>query len=62
MRILLVEDDRMIGEAVECALKEAKYAVDWVQDGASAVNASDVHDYDLILLDQACPDYMVSRY
>ena len=40
MRILLVEDDRMIGEAVECALKEANYAVDWVRDGTAAVSAS----------------------
>lgn len=55
MRILLVEDDRMIGDAVECALKEAKYAVDWVQDGASAVSAAEIHDYDLILLDLGLP-------
>jgi len=55
MRILLVEDDRMIGEAVECALKEANYAVDWVRDGTAAVSASEVHDYDLILLDLGLP-------
>ncbi|TBR14751.1 MAG: DNA-binding response regulator, partial [Rugosibacter sp.] len=31
MRILLIEDDRMIGEAVSVALHDAAYAVDWVQ-------------------------------
>ena len=36
MRILLVEDDLMIGEAVSVALKDAAYAVDWVKDGATA--------------------------
>jgi two-component system OmpR family response regulator len=35
MRILLVEDDPMIGAAVEQALKDAAYAVDWVTDGAT---------------------------
>jgi two-component system OmpR family response regulator len=36
-------------------MKEAKYAVDWVQDGASAVSAAEIHDYDLILLDLGLP-------
>ncbi len=35
MRILLVEDDPMIGEAISVALKDAAYAVDWVRDGAA---------------------------
>jgi len=38
MRVLLVEDDRMIGDAVQQALKDAAYAVDWVRDGQSAIN------------------------
>jgi two-component system OmpR family response regulator len=33
MRVLLVEDDRMIGAAVQQGLKDAAYAVDWVTDG-----------------------------
>ena len=40
MRILLVEDDRMIGEAVQAALREAAYAVDWVRDGQTALDAT----------------------
>ena len=39
MRILLVEDDPMIGEAVNQALKDATYAVDWVRNGQTALDA-----------------------
>jgi two-component system OmpR family response regulator len=39
MRVLLVEDDRMIGAAVAEALKDAAYATDWVQDGELAMEA-----------------------
>ena len=39
MRILLVEDDPMIGEAVHAALKDASYATDWVTDGVRALTA-----------------------
>ena len=39
MRVLLVEDDPMIGSAVQAALKDASYAADWVKDGSAAANA-----------------------
>jgi two-component system OmpR family response regulator len=39
MRVLIVEDDPMIGEAVEVALKNASYAPDWVKDGPTALDA-----------------------
>ena len=55
MRVLLVEDDAMIGEAVQGALKDASYAVDWVRDGASALSTVDIQHYDLILLDLGLP-------
>lgn len=55
MRVLLVEDDRLIGKAVEQALRDAAYAVDWVQDGASAVAAAGSEEYSLILLDLGLP-------
>ncbi len=55
MRILLVEDDRMIGEVVEQSLAEQSYAVDWVRDGSSALTALQVHNYDLVLLDLGLP-------
>ena len=55
MRALLAEDDRMIGEAVVNALKDASYAVDWVRDGEAACDALDSHDYDVVLLDLGLP-------
>lgn len=55
MRVLLVEDDHMIGEAVGQALKDASYAVDWVRDGAAASAAFDSQDYGVILLDLGLP-------
>jgi two-component system OmpR family response regulator len=55
MRVLLVEDDRMIGAAVAQALKDAAYAVDWVTDGEGAISAAEVEPYDLVLLDLGVP-------
>src|ERR1700737_5370688 len=55
MRILLVEDDRMIGAAVTQALKDAAYAVDWVMDGQTASDAAEAKAYDLALLDLSLP-------
>ena len=55
MRILLVEDDRMIGQGIVNALKDAAYAVDWVTDGATAVESTAAETYDLILLDLGLP-------
>lgn len=55
MRILLVEDDTMIADAVEQALKDAAYAVDRVADGASAIGAFAGQRYDLVLLDLGLP-------
>jgi two-component system OmpR family response regulator len=55
MRVLLVEDDRMIGEAVLQALQEARYAVDWVRDGDAALLALRANEYGLLLLDLGLP-------
>ena len=55
MRVLLVEDDRMIGEAVEAALVDAAYATDWVRDGQSAIEAVAAQTYDIVLLDLGLP-------
>jgi two-component system OmpR family response regulator len=55
MRVLLIEDDRMVGAAVEQALKDAAYAVDWVTDGESAIEAAEVEAYDVALLDLGLP-------
>ena len=55
MRILLVEDDRMLGGAMEVALRDAAYALDWVTDGQAAVEAAETEVYDLALLDLGLP-------
>ena len=55
MRILLVEDDPMIGEAVVTALKDAAYAVDWVRDGVSATHTLALGTHEAVLLDLGLP-------
>ncbi|HSO07161.1 MAG TPA: response regulator [Pelomicrobium sp.] len=55
MRLLLVEDDVMVGEAVRKGLKLDGFTVDWVRDGIQAETALADHAYDLLLLDLGLP-------
>jgi DNA-binding response OmpR family regulator len=55
MRLLLVEDDAMVGEAVRKGLRLDGLTVDWVRDGIQAEAALADHDYDLLLLDLGLP-------
>jgi DNA-binding response OmpR family regulator len=55
MRILLVEDDPMIGEGVRAALRQEGYAVDWVRDGRVADTVLTTEHVDLLLLDLGLP-------
>ncbi|WP_373991741.1 response regulator [Duganella sp. BuS-21] len=55
MRLLLVEDDPMIGESIEDGLHGESYAVDWVRDGHAAELALTTISYDLLLLDLGLP-------
>jgi len=55
MRLLLVEDDPMIGEAVRDLLRAERYAVDWATDGDMADAALATQAYDLVLLDLGLP-------
>ena len=55
MRLLLVEDDHMIGEAVLDILRAESYAVDWVKDGGQADTALLTQNYNLVLLDLGLP-------
>ena len=55
MRLLVVEDDPMIGLAVANGLREGGYTVDWVQDGHAAELALGHSLYDLVLLDLGLP-------
>lgn len=55
MRLLLVEDDTMIGDSVLDLLRAEHYAVDWVKDGEMADTALRAQTYDLVLLDLGLP-------
>jgi DNA-binding response OmpR family regulator len=55
VRILLVEDDPMIGESVVDGLKAEGYAVDWVRDGKEAEVAVGASPYSLVVLDLGLP-------
>jgi two-component system, OmpR family, response regulator QseB len=55
MRLLLVEDDPMIGESVRTGLQQDGFAVDWVQDGRAAELALQTNAYDTLLLDLGLP-------
>ncbi len=55
MKILLVEDDAMIGRAVKQGLTAEKFTVDWVQDGVAADLAIGNGGYDLVVLDLGLP-------
>jgi two-component system response regulator QseB len=56
MRLLLVEDDAMIGAGVQTGLRQQAFSVDWVRDARSAEGALGVHTYDALLLDLGLPD------
>ena len=55
MRLLLVEDDTMIGKSIQKGLKQDGYAVDWVRDGQAADIALESSTYSLVLLDLGLP-------
>ena len=55
MRLLLAEDDAMIGAAVRDRLRSQGFAVDWVRDGRAADMALAAEAYDLLLLDLGLP-------
>lgn len=56
MKILLVEDDEMIGSAVQKGLAPDGIVVDWAKDAADAIMALDVENYEAVLLDLGLPD------
>jgi two-component system, OmpR family, response regulator len=55
MRVLLVEDDPMIGEAIQGSLKDASFAADWVKNGQAALTTLAAQHYDMVLLDLGLP-------
>jgi two-component system response regulator QseB len=55
MRILVAEDNELLGEALVTALKQENYAVDWVRTGPHALSAPQVEHFDAIILDLGLP-------
>jgi two-component system, OmpR family, response regulator len=56
MRLLIVEDDRLLADYVRLALREDGHAVDVTHDGAEGQTLAMVHDYDVIVLDHGLPN------
>lgn len=55
MRVLLIEDDPMIGDAVVQALQDATYAVDWAHDGEAGLALFASQQYEMALIDLGLP-------
>lgn len=55
MRILLVEDDELIGDGIATGLRDDGHALDWVQDGDAALAALGTHEYAAVVLDLGLP-------
>lgn len=55
MRILVVEDDALLGDAIQAGLKQSGYAVDWMRDGVSADQALGTESYAAVVLDLGLP-------
>ena len=55
MRLLLVEDDAMLGTSLQQALQAQHYIVDWVQTGISALSALQAEHFDLAVMDLGLP-------
>jgi two-component system response regulator QseB len=55
MRVLLVEDDRLLGDGLQVGLQQAGCVVDWAQDGFRAQSALEVEEYDVLVLDLGLP-------
>lgn len=56
MRILLAEDDELLGSGLSDALTRAQYAHEWVRDGRSALSAATDSEFDLVILDLGLPE------
>jgi DNA-binding response OmpR family regulator len=56
MRLLVVEDDDLLGAAIQKGLTRSGYAVDWIRKGNDLAVAIHTHEYDAVLLDLGLPD------
>lgn len=56
MKILLIEDDSMLGESLRRGLTSGDHTIDWLRDGALAETALQTQAYDIVLLDLSLPN------
>lgn len=55
MRVLVIEDDALLGDAIQAGLKQAGYAVDWMKDGVTADQALSTETFAAVVLDLGLP-------
>lgn len=55
MRLLLIEDDTVLGDGIQMGLTQANYAVDWVTDGEAGEHALKIETYEALILDLILP-------
>jgi len=55
MRLLLIEDDKILANGIQTGLRQLNYAIDWVIDGDSGEHALKVETYDALILDLSLP-------
>lgn len=55
MRLLIVEDDELLGDGIQAVLNQRGFTADWIQDGLTADRALKNSDYDLVVLDLTLP-------
>jgi len=55
MRVLVIEDDALLGDAIQAGLKQSGYAVDWMKDGVAAEQALTAEPYAAVVLDLGLP-------
>lgn len=55
MRLLLIEDDDLLGDGIRAGLEQGGYAVDWVRDGTEGLAAVQTTDYAAVVLDLGLP-------
>ena len=55
MRVLLIEDDKLIGEGLKLGLTKQQFVVDWFEDGKQGFEALFTTDYDAVVLDLTLP-------
>ncbi|MDX2074391.1 MAG: response regulator transcription factor [Alphaproteobacteria bacterium] len=55
MRILLIEDNAMLADAIKTGLEQVQYTVEWVEDGESGLAACEANEFNMIILDIMLP-------